>query len=388
MVSGERVRNWNLIRAMSDRGWRVSLFGLLHGELTPTDADWGRLREACDDVTLVPFSRGRSHGRLLVELSLQRPFHNSFFATTSGIEACGRWLEQRAPDVVVLEAHYMAPYVPDHWLGRTVFDTHNSETRRLETMASTLGHAPRGVVARLQRRPVARFEKRLAGAVSRVVVVSNEDREFFEPLAPGRVDVVPNGVDCAGVRARLLPAVEPEILFLGSLDYSPNVDAVNFLVDEIAPRIAHPGAKISIVGSHPRLAVHEAAKRSPLETTVVPNVPDTEPYWAAARCLVVPLRMGGGTRLKIVEALAHGVPVVSTSLGCEGLGLRDNADLLVADPAPALATLVDRLLADDELCRTLAANGRKTVERRFDWRELGASFERSLREAAPSSLRR
>ncbi len=108
------------------------------------------------------------------------------------------------------------------------------------------------------------------------------------------------------------------------------------------------------------------------------NVLDTTPYWDRARALVVPLRVGGGTRLKILEALARGVPVVTTSLGCEGLGLRSGQDVLVADDAEAFAACVDRLLADDELCRSLAAQGRTVAEARFDWRKIGDAFESSL----------
>jgi len=112
--------------------------------------------------------------------------------------------------------------------------------------------------------------------------------------------------------------------------------------------------------------------------TVSGNVLDTTPYWERARALVVPLRVGGGTRLKILEALARGVPVVATSLGCEGLGLRAGHDVLVADDAEDFAACVDRLLADDDLCRLLAARGRALVEARFDWRIIGDAFESSL----------
>ena len=169
-----------------------------------------------------------------------------------------------------------------------------------------------------------------------------------------------------------------EILFLGSLDYSANIDALAFLVDSVAPLIERRNATLSVVGSHPRNEVFEIAKRSTLAMTVNGDVLDTTPYWERARALAVPLRVGGGTRLKILEALARGVPVVTTSLGCEGLGLRSGQEVLVADDAEAFAACVDRLLDDDELCRSLAAQGRTVVEARFDWRTIGDAFESSL----------
>ena len=112
------------------------------------------------------------------------------------------------------------------------------------------------------------------------------------------------------------------------------------------------------------------------------RVPDTAPCFAAARAMVAPLRFGGGTRLKILEALARGVPVISTGLGAEGLGLVHGEDVLLADDPASFARATDRLLADDELWHRLSANGRRTAEERFDWPPIGAELDRVLRELA------
>ena len=111
-------------------------------------------------------------------------------------------------------------------------------------------------------------------------------------------------------------------------------------------------------------------------------VPDPTSHWQKARALVVPLRIGGGTRLKILEALARGVPVVTTSLGCEGLGLRHGEEILVADDPAEFASCIERLFDDDELCRTLAERGRAAVESRYDWRTIGEAFEQCVATAA------
>ena len=299
------------------------------------------------------------------------------FSTSESVDACRRWLRELAPDVIVIETHYMAAYVPDDLFARAVFDTHNSETYRIATMAKTLGVSPRGLAARWQLPVVREYEADIAARSARVVVVSDGDRTFFELFAPGRVDVVPNGVDCSRIEARLVPPSNPTILFLGSLDYSPNVDALNVLVDDIAPLISRRDATIAVVGSNPRPAVFDAARRCSLAVSIAADVADTGPYWKGARCLVVPLRMGGGTRLKILESLAWGVPVVSTKLGCEGLELRDRRELLIADDAKDFAAAVDRLLDDHALGNTLAKRGRELVEARYDWTRLGELFDRS-----------
>ena len=366
------------MRELSRYGWRVSLFGLSHGEMLPSPDDVEQLQSFCENVLLVPFRRRHQSRGMLVDLARRKPYHQTMFADAASVDRCRAWLRELSPDAISIETHYMAPYVPDEWFGRALLDAHNAESHRLETMARALGWSPRGLVARSQLRPTRRFEAALAARASRLVAVSAEDRAFFEELAPGRVDLVPNGVDCLSIEARAAPAAAPAILYLASLDYSANVDALAFLVDEIAPLIECRQATITVVGSNPRPGVFEAARRSSLRASVEANVPDTAPYWRAARCLAVPLRVGGGTRLKILEAMAWGVPVVSTTLGCEGLGFENGRELLVADEPAAFAAAVDRLLGDTELCHSLSSRARQAVEERYDWSTIGAAFARSL----------
>ncbi len=380
LVSGERIRNWNLMRELATRGWEVSLFSLLHTEKPPSVADRTELEEVCEEVVLEPFEVSSlvHKARIARDLLLGRAFQSSFFYSRDCANACRRWLTEREFDVVVIETHYMLPYTPSELFARAVFDSHNSEIRRVSTMASSLGFSARGLIARFQRGAVIRFERRAVARAARTLAVSEKELVVLEPFAPGHIDLVPNGVDCEHLKARSTLPGGAEILFLGSLDYSANIDALVFLVDFVAPHIERRDATLSVVGSHPRDEVFEIAKRSKLATTVSGDVLDTTPYWERARALVVPLRVGGGTRLKILEALARGVPVVTTSLGCEGLGLRSGQDVLVADDVETFAACVDCLLGDDELCRSLAAQGRTIVEARFDWRTIGDAFESSL----------
>ncbi|MGH2917870.1 MAG: glycosyltransferase, partial [Solirubrobacteraceae bacterium] len=121
------------------------------------------------------------------------------------------------------------------------------------------------------------------------------------------------------------------------------------------------------------------AAAAPVPVQVAGRVAQIADWWHSSRLLAVPLRIGGGTRLKILEALAYGVPVVTTSLGCEGLDVEHGHDLLVADDPAEFARWVDRLLGDDELASRLSANGRQTVQRRYDWRTIGASLDGALR---------
>jgi glycosyltransferase involved in cell wall biosynthesis len=375
------VRTLALAREAVRHGWRAALFTVA----APDEAAAGvpaALAELCDPVVVQPLARSRARSvRLALDVLGGRPLHRRYFVARGGPERAAELAASLEPEVVVAETLYALPYVPVSLLGRTVLDTQNAEAWRLRAMTRA-GGLPRRLAARLQIGPVERHEREQVRRVARTLAVSESEAAVFEPFAPGRVDLVPNGVDCAGIRPRAVQPAEPVVLFLGSLDYAANVDALAVLVDEILPQLATAGARLLVVGSNPRREVASVLARSALPYELAANVASVEPFAARARVLAVPLRLGGGTRLKILEALARGLPVVSSRIGCDGLGLRPGVDLLVEDSPAAFAAALDRLLTDDGLCGRLAAAGRTVVEQRYDWRAIGAAFAASLTRAA------
>jgi glycosyltransferase involved in cell wall biosynthesis len=381
LVSGERIRNFNLLRELSRRGWSVSLFALDPGGRL-SDDERARLEEICDAVRVEQIAPSRL--AQLTSLLLQRPVYEKFFYDEQANDRLRAMLEEPY-DVIVVEALYMSVYVPDEHRDRMLLDAHNAELLRVESMSRALGTRPRGIAARLQQRPLRDYERRVAASAAAVTCVSAEDAAYFEQLAPGRVSVVPNGVDCEAITPRLACPSDPGILFVGSMDYSANVDAVGYLAREILPALDRSDVAVTIIGSNPRKEAYAHAERSPSPMQLLGYVEDTTPYFERSRVFAVPLRFGGGTRLKILEALARGIPVVTTSLGCEGLDLEHGRDLLVADDPREFARCLDRLLGDDELCAALAREGRATVERRYDWRGIGEAFDAAARRllAAP-----
>jgi glycosyltransferase involved in cell wall biosynthesis len=182
--------------------------------------------------------------------------------------------------------------------------------------------------------------------------------------------VVPSGFDAAAFAPLPTPRDPERILFLGSMDYGPNVEAVRDFVRDCLPRIhaARPAVMLEIVGGKPTPEVRALAGPRVLVTGRVESV---QPYLARAAALVVPLAIGGGTRLKIVEALALATPVVSTSIGAQGLGLEHERHLLLADGAPDFAAATLRLLGQPEEARRLGERGRAYVHDRFRWSVLG-----------------
>ncbi len=224
---------------------------------------------------------------------------------------------------------------------------------------------------------LARYERRVMRDCDAVVAVSEEDRRTLLRLDPAaRIGVVPNGVDTAHFsraaivreRAGPLSLGAATLVFSGTLDFRPNVDAVTWFAREVLPliRARRPDVRLLVVGRRPAPTLQTLAAEGAL--TLTGEVPDARPYLAGAAVYVVPMRIGGGVRLKLLEALALEAPVVSTGMGAEGIdGLRDGEHCLLADAPAAFADSVLRLLADPTTGRRLGAAGRALVLGSYDW---------------------
>ena len=217
------------------------------------------------------------------------------------------------------------------------------------------------------------YEPRVAADVDRVIAMSEEDCALLQTRAPGvQVNVMPNGVDTRTLLP-LPPVVgPPALLFVGSMNYRPCVDAAGWLVREILPllRRTHPGLHVWIVGRSP---LPEVLALAGDDVTVTGEVEHVVPYYERATLAVVPLRAGGGTRLKILEAMALGRAVVSTTVGAEGLRVTDDRHLALADDAPSMARVIAALLDDPVRRSRLEGAARTLVEASYDWDRIAAS---------------
>ncbi len=234
---------------------------------------------------------------------------------------------------------------------------------------------------RLEAARFRRHDSRLLPRYAGLIAVSELDAERARPWAR-KLAVVPNGV--ATDELRPAPAAEgpPTVLFTGTLNHPPNSEGIRWFADAIWPRVvaAGPEARLLVVGRDPPPAVTELGGRDGIE--VVGPVPEIAPYFARASAVVVPLRSGGGTRLKVTEAMAAGRAVVSTSVGCEGLEVEDGRHLLVRDSPSSFADAVLAMLGDAQARERLARAGRDLVEQRYDWRVLGDALAEVLDEIA------
>ena len=258
-----------------------------------------------------------------------------------------------------------------------VFDNLNAEyqlqRRACLTDLARPGRWHGAAYSAVQWQRLRRYEARVCREADAVVVVSATDAALLLRIAPeARYVVLPNGVDTSAFAFRAGPPAEPpELVFTGTMDYRPNVDAMLWFAEAILPlvRRARPDVRCVVVGKAPDRRLLAAAEREP-GLVVTGAVPDVQPYLARAVVYVVPMRMGSGSRLKVLEALAAGVPLVSTRLGIEGIAVNAEEYALVAERPEAFAEAVLRLLADSALAGRLAARGRALVEERYDWGRL------------------
>jgi glycosyltransferase involved in cell wall biosynthesis len=276
-------------------------------------------------------------------------------------------------DVVHFELAPMAAYAAAcaGKEGRPILclDEHNIEYDIVRRTAAVEASVLRHVYSAIEWRKVRREERHAWSHLDGCTVTSVRDQVMLLSEAPAaHTAVVPNGVDLDFFHPSPQPPPrEPlKLLFFGAIDYYPNTDAMLFFLHDVFPQLAarYPQLCLSIVGRKPPESI-VAQQSATVEVTGV--VDDLRPWLERANVVVVPLRIGGGTRLKILEAMAMGKAVVSTTLGAEGLDVVPERDLLLADDPATLAAQVGRLLDDSELGQRIGASARQLVESRYSW---------------------
>jgi glycosyltransferase involved in cell wall biosynthesis len=277
-----------------------------------------------------------------------------------------RVLEGRRYDIGIVEHFWCAPYGEQmaKVCGRTVLDLHNIESV-LDQRCAAVESGAAAWAHRVFSRAALKLERTWLPRFSEVLAASESDAERARAIAPGaRVTVYPNALPATPLPPR---GNEDAIVFSGNMEYHPNISAVRFFRREVWPLLRErwPGLVWRLIGKNPEAVRRFTSGDARIE--VEGQVEDAIRELARAKVAVVPVLAGSGTRLKILEAWAAGLPVVSTTLGAEGLGARDGESLLLADGGPAFAEAVSRLLAREDLRQSLGAAGRLLLEQEFTW---------------------
>jgi len=285
-------------------------------------------------------------------------------------------LEKECFDIVHFDHLHMSQYSNLVKDTRKILDEHNVENMIWRRYYETEGNFFKKMFIYIQWKKVRKYESKICNDFNICLVVSAKEGKILRELCPNvDIRVISNGVDTD----YFVPShnqVEPHnIIFVGSMDWLPNIDAVMYFANEILPSIQReiPDIQLYIVGHNPPSQIKFLSLNRNI--TVTGSVEDVRLYIARSSICIAPLRIGGGTRLKILEGMAMRKAIVSTSVGCEGIEITPNENIVVADNPEDFARCVVKLLKDDRLCEKLGGNGHKLVQEKYSWRTISITLE-------------
>ena len=386
---GGKLRSWHLLRHLAERH-DVTYLGFSDPSNTPEDLD-GML-EACDDLQTVerrdvPKGSPAFYLDAAKHLADPLPYAVAKYRSPAYRRRLAALLASASWDAVICDFLVPAVNMPAALPCPAVIFTHNVEAEIWRRHAETEQRPLRRLLLRAQWQRMLRFEGATLRRFDEILAVSDTDRDTFERLyaVPRRtVRVIPTGVDTAYFAPQ--PHVRPDpfrLVFTGSMDWLPNEDGVLHFCREVLPRLrqAEPRISLAIVGRNPTPAIRRLAESSQ-GIEVTGRVDDVRPHVVAAALSIVPLRIGGGTRLKIYESMAMGRAVASTTVGAEGLPLTPGVHIALADEPAALSNEILRLLRDETARRAMEEAGLALVRQRYDWAAVAGVLEESVHSAA------
>ncbi len=369
-ISGDCIRVYNIIRQLA-KDHQVTMATLTHDSDAPGAIE--HMRQFCDPIITGSIKEQSKLAHLpgIISFALQgKPLELKFLYSADFVNGIRDIVNKIEFDIIQIEQSRMAFYLdilPKTIRNRTVLSLHNIAFDQYKSIYKILPGSEYKLRSWLFYKMMLQWEPRVAQRFARCVAVSEDDRRILLEANPQlKADVIPNGVDTHQYQPLLQTPSEPALLFIGSMVYAPCVDAAVYFCQEILPLIRREYKDIHVwlVGREPAAEVR--ALNSPT-VHVTGQVDDILPYYQRSNICIVPLRAGGGTRLKILEAMALGKPVVTTSIGCEGLDVEHEKHLLIADNPEDFAHQVIRLLQDKELAQRLCTEARQLVVNQYDW---------------------
>jgi len=387
---GGRIRTYQMLRALA-RQHEITYLTLDDGTAAP-DAR-AKATEYCAHVDVIPFTPPQKgslafYTALIGNLVSPLPYAIARYEVPALRKRLHAICALRRVDVVVCD--FLAPSinVPDDLGVPVVLFQHNVEAMIWERHANVATHPVKKAYMREQWNRMKRFEAAECRRVSSVVAVSPQDAAVFRAeYGVSDVPDVPTGVDTDYfTRQPAVVRTPGSMVFTGSMDWMPNEDGIAWFVESIFPRIRAvvPHATLTIVGRNPTSKV-KALHAPDGGVTVTGSVPDVRPYLASHQLFVVPLRVGGGTRLKIYEGMAMGLPTVSTTIGAEGLPVVEGEHLVRADDPESFARECIALLQDPERAEAMGDAADRFVRANFGWHGVAARFSEFCQAAIPAA---
>jgi polysaccharide biosynthesis protein PslH len=382
--TGGSIRIFNLIKNLS----RENEIDLLSYDYGSTNEEWIKeIKILCTHVHLIAKQR-QSALRQVVDVTMRflrnEPYSLKYAESKGMKKAIKDLTTSNRYDVVQIEHSYAAGmYRHIHkWQNtRTVLSLHNIASQQYHRIYQHEKSIFKRVKLAMDWLPMRSWEPATAMKFDKVVVVSDSDRETLKQKATGaNIYVIPNGIDTASQQPIPMMENRKNVLIVGTLDYEPNVDAILYFNESIFPLLLDKAsdATLTIVGRNPGPEIESLADDRSIR--IAANVPDVRRYYQEAAVSAVPLRSGGGTRIKILESMALGVPVVSTSIGCEGLEAIDGDHILIADRPADFAQKIYDVISDINLAKRIAENARRLIENKYDWNMIAQQLNKAYLE--------
>lgn len=379
--TGGKSRSFHLLRGLS-RQHTVDLFTVSYDPQSTDAAAVQALRDFCVTAHVIKLQKNPDTRARLVRAFDPLPRVVDHFHTPFSLAEVRQRLQEEKYDLLVVDEICMTPY-GQGFPGPKLVIRHKVDHVHYREVAATQPLGIRKLMQWVDAYKLRRYEQRAMTQFHTAVCCSEDDAAIIRALNPEvPLTVIGNGVDLS----YFAPLEEllglPTLLYMGTMHYYPNIDAVHYFFRTIHPQLVQlvPDAQVWIVGHNPPADIL-AWQRLP-GVTVSGSVPDVRPYLKKSLATIVPLRLGSGTRLKILESIAAQRPVVSTSVGAEGLGLRHDEHLLIADDPGEFAKQTAELLRNPALRQRLIAAARPIVATRYSWQALGEQYEGVCREVA------
>lgn len=380
LIDGHSLRTFNLLKLVAQQH-DVHLLSFVKFQEEYRCVD--ELRSICSSVELIDLAENKSRvsslKTVVASLLKRKPFVVCKYDKGIMRRAITRLLSANHIDIVHFDMLPLAVYLPDVVGYQTLLNEHNVESALLLRRVEAESNIVSKMFFVLQQKWLERFERGAARGVDRLIACSDIDKKILEQFAPATpVATVPNGVDTVFFSpAPELESEEKGLVFVGGLDWFPNVDALRWFDKSVLPEIIKkwPKVVLHVIGT-----TVDVEWEHPENIVCHGRVEDVRPYMAKATIFVVPLRIGGGTRLKILNALSMGKVVVSTLIGAEGLGAIDGENIVIANEANDFALSIDTYFKDLDARKRLSQNARLFVKENYEWPSVGVKLMKVYQE--------
>ena len=372
LEKGDKLRAYHQLKELKKRH-EITLICLNDSRLAPGARE--RLKDICNELHIFNLSKGWRIIQMALAFFGRQPFQVAYFYQPRIHNRIKKLIDREKPDRLFCQLVRTAEYVKlEHDYIKTI-DYQDAFSKGMERRIENAPFYSRWLL-RSEKRRLAEYENIVFEYFERKVIISEQDRDFILHNRRGKIEVVPNGVDTEFFTPQE-KQTDHEVVFTGNMSYPPNVDSARILALEIMPWLweRNPEARLLIAGANPAPAVRSLEGD---RITVTGWVDDIRDAYSRGAVFAAPMKLGSGLQNKLLEAMAMGLPCITTSLANNALGAQSGEQILIAEDAESFASSIARLLEDDNFCKSLAQEGRRFVKETYSWKSSTRKLENVL----------